>query len=106
MTHFEAVVYSADPLEIPAVKNMTGQATDQATIQVTGQVQRIVSVIGKRELSSSEIMEIIGLKHRFFFKSTYLNPALEGGFIEQTHPDKPRHPNQKYRLTNKGKSLL
>ena len=51
-------------------------------------------------------MDKIGLKGRDNFLNMYLLPALEGGFIEQTHPDKPRHPNQKYRLTAKGKSLL
>ena len=102
LTHFEAIVYSADPLENPAVKGVTGQAT----IQATGQVQRLVSVISKQELSLKEQMEVIGLKNRVHFLSAYLNPALEAGYIEQTYPDKPRHPHQKYRLTAKGKSLL
>lgn len=114
LTHFEAIVYSADPLENPAVKAMAGQATDQAAIQVTGQatgqatgqVQRLVSVIGRKEVSAKELMDKIGLKGRDNFLNMYLLPALGGGFIEQTHPDKPRHPNQKYRLTAKGKSLL
>ena len=51
-------------------------------------------------------MDAIGLKNRKHFLSAYLYPALEGGFIEQIYPDKPRHPNQKYRLTSKGKLLL
>ena len=106
LTHFEAVVYSADPLENPAANGTTDQATIQATIQATGQVQRLVSVISKQELSLKELMMAVGLKNRVHFLSAYLTPALEGGFIEQTHPDKPRHPNQKYRLTTKGKSLL
>ena len=110
MTHFEAIVYSADPRENAAVGSLTdqptGQPIGQPTGQPTGQVQRIVSVIGKKEFSVKELMEIIGLKHRENFLSTYLNPGMEGGFIEQTHPDNPHHPNQKYRLTAKGKALL
>ena len=51
-------------------------------------------------------MAVVGLKGRDNFLNMYLNPSLEGGFIEQTHPDKPRHPNQKYRLTARGKSIL
>ena len=67
---------------------------------------RLVQVMRGEKLSIKEIMTAIGLKGRDNFLNMYLLPALEGGFIEQTHPDKPRHPNQKYRLTAKGKSLL
>ena len=31
---------------------------------------------------------------------------IECGFIEFTYPDSPKHPKQKYRLTEKGKALL
>jgi predicted transcriptional regulator len=36
---------------------------------------------------------------------SYINPALNGGFVEMTLPDKPKSINQKYRLTPKGKVL-
>ena len=32
--------------------------------------------------------------------------AVMEGFVELLYPDSPRHPKQKYRLTEKGKSLL
>jgi hypothetical protein len=42
-------------------------------------------------------MASMGLTHRPTFRKNYLNPALEGGWIERTLPDKPNSPQQKYR---------
>jgi len=55
------------------------------------------------ELSRDEIQEKLGLLDRKNFRKNYLNPALDSGLIEYTIPESPNHPNQKYRLTDKGK---
>ena len=46
------------------------------------------------------------LKSQANFRERYLKPALEAGLIEMTIPDKPRSSRQKYRLTEKGRTLL
>lgn len=46
------------------------------------------------------------LKDRENFLHNYLNPAIESGVVEPLYPDQPKHPKQKYRLTEAGKSLL
>jgi len=74
---------------------------DISTGQVTGQVQKLISVI-QGEQSSSELMAILESKHRDSFTENYLKPALEAGFIEMTIPDKPKSRLQKYRLTENG----
>lgn len=38
-------------------------------------------------------------------KKHFINPALELRLIAQTHPETPRHPRQKYYLTDLGKAL-
>ena len=58
------------------------------------------------DLSTSELMTILNLTHRPSFRKNYLHPALELGIIEYTLPDELRSPNQKYRLTPKGRLLL
>lgn len=85
---------------------VTGQVTGQATGQVTEQVILLISTLSNEILSLKEIMEKLSLKGRDNFLTAYLNPALKEGFVEQTHPENPKHPRQKYRLTDKGKELL
>jgi len=62
---------------------VTGQATDQVTGQVTGQ-----ALYDKKQ----EIPR--------------LNPRLEEGIVLMKYPDKPKHPKQKYYLSDYGKELL
>lgn len=65
-------------------------------------ILRIVQAVGAQELSVKEIMDGIGLKDRKNVLNLYLNPAITGGYIRLLYPDKPRHPRQKYLLTDKG----
>lgn len=85
---------------------VTGQVTGQEAGQVTEQVMLLISALSNEILSLKEIMEKLSLKGRDNFLTAYLNPALKEGFIEQTHPENPKHRNQKYRLTDKGKKQL
>ena len=52
------------------------------------------------------MMEGVGLKGRNNFLNTYLNPAIQEGYVCLLYPQSPRHPRQKYLLTVKGLSLL
>jgi predicted nucleotidyltransferase len=65
--------------------------------QVIEQVERLLEVIGDKECSTKELMELLGLKHRPTFRDNYLLPALELGLIEMTVPDKPNSSKQKYK---------
>ena len=65
-------------------------------------ILRIVQAVGAQELSVKEIMDRIGLNDRKNLLNLYLNPAITGGYIRLLYPDKPRHPRQKYLLTDKG----
>ena len=89
----------------PDFKFTTPHVTPQATPQATPQVHRLLKYIIK-EMTRSELMEVIELKDRKYFAKNYLQPALKKGFIEMTIPDKSTSPDQKYRLTKKGKILL
>ena len=51
-------------------------------------------------------MGILDLKHWKTFRSNYLQPLLDDGWLEMTVPDKPTSSKQKYRLTVKGRELL
>jgi len=79
-----------------SLKELSG--TDQVSVQVTEQVEIVLEVLGKDALSTKEIMEKIGLKHRPTFRNNYLLPAIESGVVEMTIPEKPNSSKQKYRV--------
>lgn len=76
------------------------------TVQVTAQVAAQVLDYCREPRKSSEIMELLELKHWKTFQKNYLNPLLESGIIERTIPEKPRSSKQKYCLGKKGSELL
>jgi predicted HTH transcriptional regulator len=92
--------------------NLTRQATRQADNKTTRQaapqlaeaVRRVLLVINQ-EMTSSAIQNALQLKDRESFRDTYLIPALKAKYIAMTIPDKPKSPNQMYRLTELGLKL-
>jgi Fic family protein len=70
--------------------------TEQVSVQVTEQVKKLMEVIGDMPLSTTELMNLVGIKHRPTFRKNYLLPAISHGYIEMTIPDKPKSSKQKY----------
>ena len=84
--------------------SVQNHASDHASDHVSVQVEKLVSVlIG--EMGRSELQELLSIKNRDYFRTDYLNPAINNGYVELTIPDKPNSRNQKYRLTAKGLAL-
>lgn len=72
----------------------------------TDQVFALAKVLANRELSVKEMMDGLEMSHRPTFRTNYLHPALNEGYIIPLYPEQPSHPKQKYRLTEKGLNLL
>lgn len=83
-----------------------GQVAGEATEQATEQELKLIMTLKEKTMTLQELMAAMDLKHRPSFLYTYLQPSLEAGYIEMTEPDKPKSPNQKYRLTAKGLEAL
>lgn len=66
----------------------------------------LLVVIGDEFLSVKEIMERLHLKGRDSFLKLYLSPAVADGIVSLLYPRSPRHPRQRYLLTQKGLDLL
>lgn len=75
----------------------TDQDTVQDTVQENDQVQALLDCLGDKELSTKELMALLGLKHRPTFRNNYLGPALASGLVEMTIPEVPNSRKQKYR---------
>lgn len=74
------------------------------TIHVTEHVERLIALL-TGEMNRSQLQEVLKLRDRSHFSSSYLEPALKAGLIEMTLPDKPKSRKQGYRLTAAGKAL-
>ena len=94
-----------DGVLVPSKREQVGE-------QVRGQVEpplpkgvaRLLKAF-KGEMSVLEMMGALKLGGRRNFLEKYLSPAIELGLVEMTQPNSPRSPTQKYRLTEKGRSL-
>ena len=73
---------------------------DHASVQVEKLVSALIGEMGR-----SELQELLSIKNRDYFRTDYLNPAINQGYVELTIPDKPNSQNQRYRLTAKGIAL-
>ena len=90
-----------------------GQVTEQVPEQVADLLHTnntliiaLIKIIGSESVSISQMMKVLGLKHRPNFLEYHLNPAIQEGYVRMLYPDSPRHPRQKYLLTVKGMALF
>jgi ATP-dependent DNA helicase RecG len=54
----------------------------------------------------ADLMSVVGLTHRTFFRRKHLEPLLQARLVHMTHPDEPNHPDQAYVVTEAGLGLL
>ena len=81
--------------------------TRTSSEQVPEQVPELVRDLlhTNEEWTISQLMKLLGLKHRPNFLEYHLHPAIKEGYVRMLYPDSPRHPRQKYLLTVKGLAL-
>ena len=53
----------------------------------------------------SDILEVLGVTNRGYFKKRYLDPLIKSGIVAMTNPEKPRASNQQYVITEAGAQL-
>lgn len=82
-----------------------GGLSDGVHRQVSDNVRRLVMAIGTEERSVKGMMVIVGLKDRKNFIEYSLAPAIHADLVQMKFPDSPRHPRQRYSLTDKGLAL-
>ena len=87
------------PQESPQVTpQITPQESPQLTPQLTLQVIQIL-VFCKMPRKKQEVLDFIGLSHDYKNYKRHILPLVKKGFLSMTHPENPRHRNQKYQTT-------
>ena len=95
---------------------VTGQATGQALYAKKQETARLIEELTQVQIgiirtctepvSLQEIKKSQNLVSRDFLRVRHLNPLLEDGIVLMKYPDKPKHPKQKYYLSDYGKEVL
>lgn len=65
-------------------------------------VLNLINVIGKQQLTLKQVMGTMSLKSSGSFHKTYLDPAINDGYVTKLYPDKPTSKGQAYLLTERG----
>ncbi|MCB1053201.1 MAG: Fic family protein [Acidobacteria bacterium] len=84
--------------------NTLTTSTPEAAPEATPEVRLLYAMQG--EMSRLQLKTALGLKDDEHFRKAYLVPALAKGWIEMTLPQKPRSPNQKYRISKEGQKIV
>ena len=95
--------------QVEHIPQMTDQATkrpsDQATKRPSDHENRNKQILNYCFIPQDmkDIMSHLGYRHRHTFRLNYIQPLLEEGLLSMTIPDNPKHSEQKYITTEKGK---
>lgn len=65
-------------------------------------VLNLINVIGKQQLTLKQMKEALSFTSSGSFHKTYLDPAIDDGYVTKIYPDKPTHKEQAYLLTERG----
>ena len=82
-----------------------GLSTPQATPQAAALVTKLLNA-ATEAVARDELQVVTGINDREHFRNAYLEPLIVAGWLDRTIPDKPTSPNQRYRLTTKGRAWL
>ena len=86
-------------------EQVSDQAGDQAGDQASEQVRNIVRCIGDSILTMADIQKKLNIASRRYVRIEILTPAINQGYVLRAYPDSPRHPKQRYYLSEKGLRL-
>jgi len=96
--------YGADnqvPMEYRPSTDQVPMEYRRSTVEVRNLLKALVG-----EMSRKEMQMALQLKHEGNFRENYLEPALQENLIQMKFPDSPKHPKQRYLLTEKGEKIV
>ncbi|MBR4311525.1 MAG: Fic family protein [Akkermansia sp.] len=104
--HSRDVHIHAAPLEQKTVTPSSVEPVSHPAPIDDSSVFALLKAMGGDTVSIREMMLRLHLKGRDNFLKNYFTPALSAGYILPLYPDTPRHPRQKYLLSDTGRKVL
>ncbi|CEG11613.1 Putative transcriptional regulator (fragment) [groundwater metagenome] len=93
--------YFLTTLMIHPEATISEQENPQVSEHVSEQTIQILDFY-KISRKKQEILNHIGLSTFYLNYKRYILPLIKKGFLSMTHPENPRHRDQKYVITNNG----
>lgn len=84
---------------------VTTEVAMDVTMDVTMEVRTVLQAL-TGTMTRQELQDKLGLKNADHFRKHYLAPAVNGGFVTMTIPDKPKSRMQRYQVTEKGRRAM
>ena len=120
LTAFSVVVREPDESSLPKLAQANGKALTPEDQEVMNKLfqafPELAQILPKqlgavlhaceKETTLAELMIALSATSRRSFVRKVLNPVLTANIIKPTHPENPRHPQQKYCLTELGQQVL
>ena len=78
----------------------------QGAVGVQSPREKCLVLLVESELKRKEIADGVGMPSRSGYLSRLLAELVGDGLIERTIPDKPNSSQQRYRLTEKGRTVV
>ena len=99
------------------INDITNGATNGATNGVKQQIVNIINnelhnrvidilMVLSKPLKRAELFDKLELTNQSYNRSKYLDPLIEINWIEKEYPDKKTNPNQVYKITDLGRTVL
>ena len=95
-------ITTSTPLEDPKLAPSSPQVRPKFAPS-SPQVIQLIRAMDDEYYSIRELTELCGYIDTKHFRESYINPALAENAIERLYADQPKHPKQKYRLTESAK---
>ena len=100
LTAFSVLVREPDDNMSPTVHQLVTSLSPQA--------KSLILSLRHSKMTASELQLVTSLspKSLQLFRKKFIYPSIEEQIISMTHPDNPRHPQQRYYLTELGLAVL
>jgi ATP-dependent DNA helicase RecG len=84
---------------------VSAQESAQESTQESNKVKQVLGFCLHAK-SRAEILESLGISSHFKNYKKYIEPLTSKGWLEFTHPENPKHRNQKYKTTPLGRRMV